>query len=195
MRRLTKQERQKALLEAIKANPFITDEELSKRFTVSIQTVRLDRLERGIPELRERMKSIAEQSFDHVKSLHVNEIIGDVIDLQLDVSAISILEIKDEHVFYRTKIARGHHLFAQANSLAIAVVNEEIALTATAEIRFLRPVMLGEKCIAKAKVIEKIKTKTIVEVYTYVNDEIVFSGRFFVHRSTLGRMEGKEALI
>ncbi|MEX2104614.1 MAG: transcription factor FapR [Bacilli bacterium] len=192
MQRLSKQDRQRALVKSIEENPFITDEDLAKHYFVSIQTIRLDRLERGIPELRERMKSIAEQTFDHVRSLNLNEIIGDVIDLQLDSSAISLLEIKEEHVFHRTKIARGHHLFAQANSLAIATMNQELALTAMAEIRFLRPVILGEKCIAKAKVNGKVKAKTIVEVRTYVNDEIVFSGIFTIYRSTQALEEEKE---
>ena len=33
-------------------------------------------------------------------------------------------------MFSRTGIARGHHVFAQANSLAVAVINDAIALTA-----------------------------------------------------------------
>ena len=54
--RLPKRQRQQQLLQAIEDNPFMTDEELMRTFQVSIQTVRLDRLELGIPELRERMK-------------------------------------------------------------------------------------------------------------------------------------------
>ena len=34
---------------------FITDEDLAEKFQVSIQTVRLDRMELSIPELRERL--------------------------------------------------------------------------------------------------------------------------------------------
>ncbi len=58
-------------------------------------------------------------------------------------SGISIFEIREEHVFSRTGIARGHHVFAQANSLAVAVINDEIALTSSADIRFVRSVKLG----------------------------------------------------
>ena len=42
---------------------------------------------------------------------------------------LSILDITQDHVFERNGIARGHHLFAQANSLAVAVINDELALT------------------------------------------------------------------
>lgn len=181
--RLPKRKRQEQLAQAIEQNPFVTDEELMKLFRVSIQTIRLDRLELGIPELRERIKAMAEKTFDEVRTLSPNEVIGDVIDLQLDNSGISIFEIKEEHVFSRNNIARGHHIFAQANSLAVAVINDEVALTASAEIKFLRPVRLHEKCIAKAYVRSLSKGKAKVEVFTYVADELVFQGQFLIYHS------------
>lgn len=189
--RLPKRERQQQLLLAIDANPFMTDEELMRTFQVSIQTVRLDRLELGIPELRERMKHLAEKTHDQVRSLPMDEIIGEVIDLQLNHSGISIFEIRDEHVFSRTKIARGHHIFSQANSLAVAVINDPIALTASADIRFIRSVKLDEKCIAKAYVRSLSKGKAKVEVFTYVGEEVVFKGNFVIfHSKKEQRAEG-----
>jgi acyl-coenzyme A thioesterase PaaI-like protein len=186
MERLPKRIRQQRLTQIIEENPFMTDEELTKQFHVSIQTIRLDRLELGIPEWRERLKSMAENSYDQVRSLSLNEVIGELVDLQLDKSAISILEIGNEHVFSRTNIARGHYLFAQANSLAVAVINEEMALTTAAEIRFLRPVKLSEKCICKAyvRLEPNAKVKVNVDVMTYVRDEPVFQGHFVVYRKT-----------
>ena len=181
--RLPKKQRQQLLKKEIEANPFVTDEELMKKFQVSIQTIRLDRMEMGIPELRERLKEMAERSYDRVKSLYAFEVIGEIIDLQLDHSGISIFEIKEEHVFSKTKIARGHHIFSQANSLAVAVIDDEIALTATANIRFIRPVRLHEKCVAKAYVRSRKKETAKVEVSTYVGDELVFEGRFLIHCS------------
>jgi len=182
--RLPKRERQQQLSKAIEHNPFITDDDLMKQFNVSIQTIRLDRLELSIPELRERIKQMAEQTYDQVRSLPLHEIIGDVIDLQLDKSGISIYEISEKDVFSRTKIARGHHIFAQANSLAVALINEEVALTASADIRFIRSVVLGEKCVAKAYVrsISRGRMKAKVEVFTYVGDELVFQGQFTIYR-------------
>lgn len=103
-----------------------------------------------------------------------------------------MFEIRDEHVFSRTKIARGHHVFSQANSLAVALINDEIALTASADIRFVRSVRLGEKCIAKAYVRSISKGKAKVEVFTYVGDEIVFQGNFIIYHSTKDRFEGGE---
>ncbi|MDB5052128.1 MAG: fatty acid biosynthesis transcriptional regulator [Bacilli bacterium] len=181
--RLPKRQRQQQLTKVIEDNPFITDDELMKQLEVSIQTIRLDRLEMGIPELRERIKLMAEKSYDQVRSLPLHEVIGDVIDLQLDKSGISIFEIKQEHVFSRTKIARGHHIFSQANSLAVAVINDDLALTASADIRFIRSIKLDEKCVAKAFVRSISKGKAKVEVFTYVNDELVFQGNFVIYHS------------
>ena len=61
--RRNKKERQQLLVETIKENPFVTDEELAEKFSVSVQTIRLDRLELSIPELRERIKNVAEKKF------------------------------------------------------------------------------------------------------------------------------------
>ncbi|WP_044642587.1 transcription factor FapR [Risungbinella massiliensis] len=181
--RLTKKERQQQLVQFLEQDPFINDEEMAKRLEVSIQTIRLDRMELGIPELRERMKNIAEERYDSVRSLTLDEVIGEMIELRLDEVATSLLEIRMEHVFSRTRIARGHHLFAQANSLAVALADAKVALTGGAEVRFVRPVRLGERCIARAEVIHKDGNRLQVEVKTRVKDEIVFQGKFDVHRA------------
>ena len=171
------------MLEKINETPFITDEELAKLFQVSIQTIRLDRLELRIPELRKRIKSVATNQWEEkIKSLPVEEVIGEIIDLELDERAISILNIKEEHVFSRNKIARGHHLFAQANSLAVAVINDELALTNESKINFRRQVKLGEKVVCKAKVILNINSTTKVEVNSYVKNDLVFTGQFLMFR-------------
>lgn len=181
---MNKKERQKLLVRTINDTPFITDEELATKFLVSIQTIRLDRMELSIPELRKRIKSVAVET---IKSLPIDEVIGEIIDLELDERAISILNIKAEHVFSRNKIARGHHLFAQANSLAVAVINDELALTAKSEIQFKRQVKQEERVVAKAVVKEnKDKGLTIVEVTSYVDNEVVFTGVFHMYRSTEG---------
>ncbi|MFD2760485.1 transcription factor FapR [Lentibacillus juripiscarius] len=181
----SKSERQRLLKETIDTTPFITDEKLAKKFGVSIQTIRLDRMELAIPELRERIKSVASDQWNEtVKALPLEEVIGEVVDLELDNRAISILEIKEDHVFSRNKIARGHHLFAQANSLAVAVMNDELALTAKSEIKFTRQVKQGERVVAKVFV-EDVddKGRTVVRADSYVDNEKVFTGVFHMYRS------------
>ncbi|MCZ8535608.1 transcription factor FapR [Paenisporosarcina quisquiliarum] len=182
----SKKERQQLLIDTIKNNPFITDEELASQFTVSVQTIRLDRLELSIPELRERIKHVASKSFeDEVRSLPLNEVIGEMVDIELDVRAISLFDVKTEHIFKRNRIARGHHLFAQANSLAVAVINDELALTVKSNLSFVKPVKLGDRVIAKATVTKKdsVKNRTFVEVTSTVENEVVFEGHFEMYRT------------
>lgn len=183
--RKTKAERQRLLKEKIEQTPFITDEHLAKAFQVSIQTIRLDRMELAIPELRERIKHVATNQWNEtVKALSLDEVIGEIIDLELDKRAISILDITSDLVFSRNKIARGHHLFAQANSLAVAVINDDLALTAKSEVKFRRQVIEGERVIAKAAVEGKDeKSRTVVQVNSYVDNEKVFSGVFYMYQS------------
>ncbi|HET7521993.1 MAG TPA: transcription factor FapR [Bacillales bacterium] len=187
-----KKERQEQLQKTIAEMPFITDEDLADRFNVSVQTIRLDRMELSIPEVRKRIKSVAQKQLDEVKALPIEEVIGEVVDLQLDERAISILDIGPEHVFSRTKIARGHHLFAQANSLAVAIIDDELALTASADIRFSRQVHIGERVVAKAKIEKNEKGFTIVAVESFVGQEGVFSGTFTMFRSNREKKEGSD---
>ncbi|WP_066175129.1 transcription factor FapR [Bacillus marinisedimentorum] len=186
----TKKDRQLQLKTTIETNPFITDDELARQFDVSVQTIRLDRMELAIPELRERIKHVAENRWEEeVRALPLEEVIGEVIDLNLDESAISILDVGPEHVFSRNKIARGHHLFAQANSLAVAVIDDELALTAKADIRFTRQVKEKERVVAKARVqsTDDERGRTSVSVESYVGNELVFSGLFNMYRSNKGK--------
>ncbi len=172
--------RLKELSNIIEENPFLPDEELARLFSVSIQTIRLDRLELGIPELRERVKKVAEGNYDQIRTLSGAELIGEPVDVELDKNALSILEVTPDMVFRKNDIARGHFLFAQANSLAVAVVNAEVALTGSAQVVFKRPVIMGEKIIAKATVNSKKSNRYSISVVSRVNQEIVFEGDFSV---------------
>lgn len=177
-----KKQRQVELQTLIDSEPFLTDDELAERFEVSVQTIRLDRLALGIPELRERIKMVAEDRFGHVKSLELTEVIGELIELDLNHLGISILEIGPEHVFSRTRIARGHHLFAQANSLAVSLIDAEVVLTGSADVKFKRPVKQGERLISKGVVKEIRDGRALVEVTTKAGDDIVFEGKFTVFK-------------
>lgn len=177
---ISKDQRHQKLGEYIGTNPFVTDEELAKIFTVSLPTIRLDRIELGIPEVRERLKNVAEQSYSKVKSISGGELVGELIDLELGSYGLSTLMATEEMVFQKTKIARGHHLFAQANSLAVALVDSEVALTGASLVVFKRPVYLGEKIIAKAQMIEANGPKHKIKVVSRVGEEVVFRGKFMV---------------
>jgi len=177
---VSKKDRQQSLIEKIKNDPFLTDEELAEAFNVSIQTIRLDRLELGIPELRERIKNVAEKNYPKVKSLQGKEIIGELVDLNLGVSGISILETDSSFAFEKTNVVKGQYIFAQAESLAIAVIDASVALIGVANIKYKNPVFAGDKLIAKAEVVRTRGNKYFVWVFIRVKQVEVFRGKFIL---------------
>ncbi len=180
MPRCTKQERHRLLQEKLKEAPFLTDEELAEYLGVSVQTIRLDRLALQIPELRKRTKLLAEDARSKTKAIGSEEIVGDLIDLTLGQSGISILTITSDMVFERSQIARGHHVYAQANSLAIAVIDAPSVVTGVANVKYKIPVTVGEKLIAKAEVVKQRGNKFFVWVKIRNQQQEVFRAKFIL---------------
>lgn len=178
--RIQKKIRQKMLQENLQSSPFLTDGELAVLLNVSVQTIRLDRLELGIPELRERTKQMAETAQDRLQAIASGEIIGDLIDLELGVQGISVMTITPDMVFEKSKIARGHHVFSQANSLALAVIDAQSALTGVANIKYKIPIHVGEKIVAKAEVLRKRGNKYFIWVKTRNEKQEVFRAKFIM---------------
>ncbi|MCB8813968.1 transcription factor FapR [Desulfosporosinus shakirovi] len=180
MARYIKEERRKLLGEALLKNPFSTDEELSEQFKVSVSTIRLDRGELGIPELRERTRAVAQEAYSTLKSLDDRELIGELLELVIGERACSKLTIDESMVLTKARVARGHYLFAQANSLAIALVDAKVALTGSVELKFIRPVQLGEVVIAKGIVLKRKQNKYWVQILVSVGSEEVLKGNWIL---------------
>jgi len=176
LRSKRKEKRQDALKRLILENPFLTDAELATHFGVSVQTIRLDRLTLGIPEVRERLKDVAVRHFDRLRALEERDVIGEVEALKRDVYARSVLRIEAEHVFTRSRIARGHILFAQANSLAIAVTDADWALTGAVSLQFLSPVELGQIVVMEATVLKIVGMRREIAVKGTVASRTVLEG-------------------
>lgn len=187
-----KDERLKRVERAILQDPFLTDKELAQQFSVSIQTIRLHRLELGIAETRKRIKDLARQAHSKVKSVAIPDITGQLIHVDLNHKGTSILETTEEMTPQRGQIIRGHYLFAQANSLAVAIIDADIVLTGAAKIRFRRPVFVEERLIAQAIVNNRRDNKFFVKVITLRDEKRVFEGTFTM--VALGRGEGGEII-
>lgn len=177
---LKKSTRRAGLVAYVQEHPFVTDDQLAERFGVSIGTIRLDRAVLNIPEVRERIRKVAENHQDVVRALDEKEVVGDLIELQLNRFAVSEITVGPVHVFTRTGIMRGHFLFAQVNSLAIAMMDSEIAVTAKTELRFYRPVQLGEVLRARVDVIGQRGAVIKCKAITCVHDEKVLEGVIWV---------------
>ncbi|WP_294158075.1 transcription factor FapR [uncultured Selenomonas sp.] len=180
MARVKKKERQELLVAKVKEKPFLTDEELAKELAVSVQTIRLDRLELGIPELRGRIRKMAETAQNKVKSIQSGEVVGELIDLELGRSGISLLRVTEDMVFQRTQIAKGHYMFSQANSLALAIIDAPMAVTGIANVKYKVPVHVGEKLIAKAEIVRVRGNKYFVWVKTRNDEREVFRAKFIM---------------
>jgi len=176
-----KQERHERLAATLKEDPFLTDEEIAEILKVSVPTVRLDRLELGVPELRQRIKEMAARNHNKVRSLHADEIIGEIVELNLGENAISVLDTTDQMVFNHSKIVRGHYIYSMAESIAIAVIDADVALVGVANIKYKQPVYSGSKLVAKVQVKEKRdKGRYIVWVMIYNKQVEVFRGKFIL---------------
>jgi len=175
-----KAERHTNLKKMMKETPFISDEELSEIFKVSIQTIRLDRLTLGIPELRERMRVAAENNFPKIVGLAKEELIGEIIDIEINNHGISFLEATRDMAFEKTDIVKGHYIFSMAEALALAIIDKRSALTGVANMKYNKPVSVGDKLVAKAKITKVRDNNHFVHVMIYVKQEQVFRGKFIL---------------
>lgn len=176
-----KKERQNLLVNTLKKDPFLTDEELADQLKVSVPTVRLDRLELGVPELRQRIRDMASKNHNKVRSLNAEEVIGEIVELNLNENAISILDTTEQMVFAQSKVVRGHYIYSMAESIAIALIDADVALVGVANIKYKKPVYAGSRLIAKASVRKtRPNGKHIVWVMIYNRQVEVFRGKFLL---------------
>ncbi len=179
-KRLNKEKRQEKIVERITVNPFLSDEQLAKIFKVSIQTIRLDRLEMGIPEMRKRVIKLAQDASSKVKALNKNEIIGDLIDIDLGKSGISTMHTTKEMAFGKNSVVRSHYIFSLADSLAMSIIDSDVVLTGVARLRYRNPVYAGQLLVAKARIASKRRNKYLVSVHIKCNHKEVFTAKLIM---------------
>ena len=182
IQKLSKIGRQKRIKEYISKDPFLSDKRLAELFNVSVQTIRLDRLEMSIPEMRKRIAQVAKNtsSSDKVKSLSKDEIVGELIDLELGKNGIAILKTTKDMAFNRTKIVRSHYIFSLADSLAISIIDAEVALTGIARLSYKKPVYAGQTLVAKARIARSRGNKYLVSVHVKSDQKDVFTGKLVI---------------
>lgn len=172
--------RHKSLKNLLRENPFSTDEQLAQMLGVSVQTIRLDRVTLGIPELRARTRTMAEDAQTKVRAIDKKDIVGELLDLELNKIGISTLKITQDMVLERTGIARGYYLFAMANTLALAVVDAEYALTAVGNVKYKMPVNSGATLVARAVVTHRRMDRFYIFVSVKNNNEEVFRAKYII---------------
>ncbi len=180
MRSEDKQKRHKRLLHLIDADPLLSDSDLARELGVSVGTIRLDRAFLNVPELRERTRQMAEKASQRLTSMKQEEVFGELIDLEPNRLALSVLSTTREYAFRHTDLIADHYIYAQAATLAIAVIQENMVLMSSARVQFKRYAHVGDRLIARAKVGTRKENKYVVSVHTRIGNTEVFVARFVV---------------
>lgn len=75
-------------------------------------------------------------------------------------------------------LVHGGFIFGLADYAAMIAVNDPNVVLGAAEVKFLKPVRMGETVVAEARVTLKKGKKQMVSVTVARNDETVFTGEF-----------------
>jgi acyl-coenzyme A thioesterase PaaI-like protein len=180
MGKLGRLERQRLLQQRIREDPLQTDEELAQYFGVSVPTIRLDRFHLGIPELRLRSAGLARQAVRGLRAMTRQEVVGELVDLEPGRWGRSVMDTTAAMGFERTGVLRGHYIFAQADSLALAVVDGDVVLTGLVNAKYKKPVRAGDQVWATAEVLRHMGTRWVVLVVSTVRDQPVFRAKMVV---------------
>jgi hypothetical protein len=175
-----KQKRHKRLITLLDANPLMSDNGLAAELGVSVGTIRLDREALNMPGLRERTRLMAERASSRLTSMKQEEVLGEILELEPNRRALSIFPTNREYAFRHTNLIADHYIYAQAATLAIAVVREALAIVAAARVQFSRSAYVGERLAAQAKVGTHKDNKYVVSVHTRAGEREIFVARFVV---------------
>jgi uncharacterized protein (TIGR00369 family) len=92
--------------------------------------------------------------------------------------AIVKLKTDDRMVADEYGLIHGGFIFSLADYASMLAVNEETVVLAKAEVKFLKPVKLGDEVVATAEVKGIEGKKRFVSVEVKRGDEVVFTGEF-----------------
>ena len=175
-----KQKRHKCLIGLLDANPLVSDSGLASELGVSVGTIRLDIEALNLPGLRERTRLMAERASSRLTSMKQEEVVGEILELEPNRRALSVFPTNREYAFRHTNLIADHYIYAQAATLAIAVVREALAIVGSARVQFSRSAYVGEKLAAAAKVGTHKDNKYVVSVPTRAGEKEIFVARFVV---------------
>ena len=111
------------------------------------------------------------------------DIVGHIIDIELNNFGVSVLETDDSMVFEKTKIVRGQFIYAFAESIAMAVINENAAIVAVANIKYKLPVYSGARLVARCElkeIREKDDKRYLVWIKVFNKNIEVFRGKYIL---------------
>lgn len=176
-----KDSRRELLKQKIEIEPLLTDEELSKLFSVSVQTVRLDRVALNIPEVRERAKRLAKLPNEQLhEEIRLNDDMGELLELNISNFAMAMLEITPQMVLGKSKLEQGYCLYKQSVALSLAVLNAPSAYLGEVYLKFLGQVEVGDRIFARAELTGRVDEIYRVKVTALKNAQEVFRAKFIM---------------
>jgi hypothetical protein len=132
----------------------------------------------GVPELRERVRRMAQEAGSKLRSLSRSEIVGDLLELEPNKWALSVLRTTREMAFRTTDILWDHYIYAQASSVAVAVIEAATVIVDSMRGEYKGHAKVGDMLVARAKVGVNKDNRYIVSVRTRVGEKEIFVARF-----------------
>ena len=104
--------------------------------------------------------------------------VGAVVAIEKERATVE-LTITEEMIVDNFGLAHGSFIFGLADYAAMLSINEPTVVLGKAEIKFLKPVKLGDKLKAEAAIINRVNEKKIlVKAVVYSESTLVFEGEF-----------------
>ncbi|RLI76182.1 thioesterase [Archaeoglobales archaeon] len=130
----------------------------------------------GVDELDTRIDNTINSKIKTHK-LASKELVGEVMEIKEKEAKVRLKALKEMAVDERGLI-HGGFTFGLADLAAMVAVNHPNVVLGRAEVKFTKPVKVGDEIIAHAKVVEVKGKKNLVEVIVRVQDNIVLEGIF-----------------
>ena len=109
-----------------------------------------------------------------------NILCGNPIELKENYSKLSFITTKDM-IVDETNLIHGGFIFGLADYAAMVAINHPNVVLGGANVRFIKPVILGDKLIAEAKLKKVEGKKHVVEVTVNRKEIMILKGDFFCY--------------
>jgi uncharacterized protein (TIGR00369 family) len=114
-------------------------------------------------------------------NLTSKNLVGEPIKIEEGYAKVK-LKTSEEMIVDKYKLVHGGFTFGLADYAAMLAINEPTVVLGKAEVKFTKPVKLGDEITAKAKVREDLGKKKVVFVEVFnQEDEKVFEGTFYCY--------------
>lgn len=107
------------------------------------------------------------------------KLIGSVLSIENNSATVK-LTITKEMLVDEFNLAHGGFIFGLADYAAMVAINEPTVVLGKAEVKFLKPVKVGDELTAEATINNKVDEKktTVTVIVSNEKKEIVFEGSF-----------------